>query len=220
MPDYALEERVPAPVCGIDEAGRGPWAGPVVAAAVVLDRSWDAAGVDDSKRLPPDRRRALRDEVRARAAVGVGVASVAEIDRLNILGATLLAMRRAYEALPAACAHALVDGNRLPELPCAADAVVRGDARSLSIAAASIVAKVERDEIMVALARACPGYGWERNAGYGTPEHRAALARRGATPHHRRSFAPVARALAASRARPRPPGGAGPGGERPGPALS
>lgn len=199
VPDYALEDRVPAPVCGIDEAGRGPWAGPVVAAAVVLDRAWDAAGVDDSKRLPPARRRALRDEVRSRAAVGVGVASVAEVDRLNILGATLLAMRRAYGALPVRCAYALVDGNRLPGLPCAAEAVVRGDARSLSIAAASIIAKVERDAIMAGLARACPGYGWERNAGYGTPEHRAALSRRGPTVHHRRSFAPVARALAAAR---------------------
>ena len=129
----------------------------------------------------------------------VGAASVAEIDRLNILEATLVAMRRAVDDLGVVPAHALVDGNRAPELSCPATTVVGGDARSLSIAAASIVAKVTRDRIMARLARRYPGFGWERNAGYGTPEHRAALARLGVTPHHRRSFAPIARVLAERR---------------------
>ncbi len=186
-------------VAGIDEAGRGPWAGPVVAAAVVLDAGSVPVGVTDSKRLSRARREALFTALRASARIGVGAASVAEIDRLNILEATLIAMRRAVDDLGVPPAHALVDGNRAPELSCPATAVVGGDARSLSIAAASIVAKVTRDRIMARLARRYPGFGWERNAGYGTPEHRAALMRLGVTPHHRRSFAPVARLLAERR---------------------
>ncbi len=196
MPDRALESACAQPVAGIDEAGRGPWAGPVVAAAVILGRR-APAGIDDSKRLSRPRREALFAALGECARIGVGVASVAEIDRLNVLAATLLAMRRAVGALDVAPAHALVDGNRLPDLPCAATAVIGGDRRSLSIAAASIVAKVTRDRLMARLARRHPGFGWERNAGYGTPEHRAALARLGVTPHHRRSFAPVARLLEA-----------------------
>ncbi len=196
MPDHALEDAAPVrPVCGIDEAGRGPWAGPVVGAAVILDRDWSAAGVDDSKRLSAVARHRLREEIKAHAVIGVGIASVDEIDHLNILEATMLAMRRAFDALPNRPGHALVDGNRLPQLPCPGLAVVRGDSRSLSIAAASIVAKVERDRIMKELATECPGYGWERNAGYGTREHRDGLARRGVTRHHRRTFAPIARIL-------------------------
>lgn len=197
MPDLALEAACGCVrVCGVDEVGRGPWAGPVVAAAVVLDRGWDAAGVDDSKRLTAAARARVRRAIEAHAEIGTGQASVCEIDRLNILHAALLAMRRAVAGLVRRPGCALVDGNRLPDLPCPATAVPRGDARSLSIAAASIVAKVERDRLMAGLARDFPGYGWERNAGYGTPEHAAALARLGATPHHRRSFAPVARRLA------------------------
>ncbi|MCY4098274.1 MAG: ribonuclease HII [Rhodospirillales bacterium] len=200
MADFALEAACGCVrVCGVDEVGRGPWAGPVVAAAVILDRDWDADGVDDSKRLTAAARTRLRREIEARAQVGTGQASVYEIDRLNILSATLLAMRRAVAALPCMPECALVDGNRLPDLPCPAQAVTRGDARSLSIAAASIVAKVERDRLMAGLAADFPGYGWERNAGYGTPEHAAALERLGVTPHHRRSFAPVARRLAGAR---------------------
>ena len=199
MTDLALERARRGPVAGIDEAGRGPWAGPVVAAAVVLDAGSVPVGVTDSKRLSRGRREALFAALRASARIGVGAASVAEIDRLNILEATLIAMRRAVDDLGVPPAHALVDGNRAPELSCPATAVVGGDARSLSIAAASIVAKVTRDRIMARLARRYPGFGWERNAGYGTPEHRAALARLGVTPHHRRSFAPIARLLAEGR---------------------
>ncbi len=199
MTDLALERARRGPVAGIDEAGRGPWAGPVVAAAVVLDAGSVPVGVTDSKRLSRARREALFAALRASARIGVGAASVAEIDRLNILEATLIAMRRAVDDLGVPPAHALVDGNRAPELSCPATAVVGGDARSLSIAAASIVAKVTRDRIMARLARRYPGFGWERNAGYGTPEHRAALARLGVTPHHRRSFAPIARVLAERR---------------------
>ncbi len=199
MTDLALERARRGPVAGIDEAGRGPWAGPVVAAAVVLDAGSVPVGVTDSKRLSRARREALFTALWASARIGVGAASVAEIDRLNILEATLIAMRRAVDDLGVLPAHALVDGNRAPELSCPATAVVGGDARSLSIAAASIVAKVTRDRIMARLARRYPGFGWERNAGYGTPEHRAALARLGVTPHHRQSFAPIARLLAEGR---------------------
>jgi len=198
MPSLAFELACGrAPVCGVDEAGRGPLAGPVVAAAVVLPAGELPAGIDDSKKLAPARREALAAALRAVAAVGIGQASVMEIDRLNILQATFLAMRRAVEALGAALggppAFALIDGNRAPEgLACPAQTLVGGDGRSLSIAAASILAKVERDRIMRDLALAHPAYGWERNAGYGTAEHLAALRRHGLTPHHRRSFRPVA----------------------------
>ncbi len=199
MTDFALESVCQRPVAGVDEAGRGPWAGPVVAAAVVLDAACVPAGVTDSKQLSRARREALFAALRVSARVGVGVASVAEIDRLNILAATLVAMRRAVDDLGVEPAHVLIDGNRLPELCCPATAVVGGDRRSLSIAAASIIAKVTRDRLMARLARRYPGFGWERNAGYGTPEHRSALDRLGVTPHHRRSFAPVARLLAERR---------------------
>lgn len=200
MADFALEAACGClRVCGVDEVGRGPWAGPVVAAAVILDRGWDADGVDDSKRLTAAARTRLRREIEAHAEVGTGQASVYEIDRMNILNAALLAMRRAVAALARVPECALVDGNRLPDLLCPATAVTRGDARSVSIAAASIVAKVERDRLMAGLAEDFPGYGWERNAGYGTPEHAAALERLGVSPHHRRSFAPVARRLAGAR---------------------
>ena len=192
-PDLELERAVRQPVAGIDEAGRGPWAGPVVAAAVVLDPRRIPPGLDDSKKLPAARRAALFDELMACARAAIGSAGVREIDRLNILEATMLAMGRAVAALPDPPAHALVDGTRAPALACPATTVVKGDARSLSIAAASIVAKVSRDRLMAELARSFPGYGWERNAGYGTPEHRRALERLGPTPHHRLSFAPVAR---------------------------
>ena len=194
-PDFALEGALDGPVAGVDEAGRGPWAGPVVAGAAILDPADTPAGIADSKTLSAARREALYDALEGCARIGVGVASVAEIDRLNILAATMLAMRRAVDDLGVVPGHVLVDGNRLPELPCPATAVVRGDARVVSIAAASIVAKVTRDRIMAALARDHPGFGWERNAGYGTPEHRAALDARGVTPHHRRSFAPIAARL-------------------------
>ncbi len=191
MPDFALEEASGGPVAGIDEAGRGPWAGPVVAAAVILDPLALPAGLDDSKTLTAARRGDLYRRLLGCAEIGVGAASVREIEQLNILQATLAAMARALAALPRRPATALVDGNRAPDLPCRVETVVRGDSRSLSIAAASIVAKVTRDGIMARLASRYPGFGWERNAGYGTAEHRRALARLGATPHHRRCFAPI-----------------------------
>jgi ribonuclease HII len=195
LPDLTAEVAFTAQggtICGIDEAGRGPWAGPVVAAAVVLDRGNIPPGLNDSKKLTAARRGALFDVIRASASVGVGIASVEEIDALNILRANDQAMLRAIEALNPAPDAALIDGNRVPPgWPCRAQALVGGDGLSLSIAAASIIAKVTRDRIMADLAAAHPGYGWERNKGYGTTEHRAALERLGVTPHHRRSFRPI-----------------------------
>ncbi|MCP5366125.1 MAG: ribonuclease HII [Hyphomicrobiales bacterium] len=208
MPDFSLEDLALAAghgvVAGVDEAGRGPWAGPVVAAAVVLDRARLPAGLaaalDDSKKLRPAARADLFAALPACARIGVGMAGVDEIDRVNILRASLNAMARAVAALDPAPDLALVDGNRPPDLvsgrgPVAVRCVVRGDGLSLSIAAASIVAKVTRDRLMAELAAAHPGYGWERNAGYGTAQHQAALARLGPTPHHRRSFAPIRKIL-------------------------
>lgn len=181
-----------AVIAGVDEVGRGPWAGPVTACAVILDPMTIPDGLNDSKKLSAKRREALTAEILSCAQVSIAHASVAEIDRLNILQASLLAMRRAIEGLPRVVQFALIDGNRIPaDLPCPAEAVVKGDGKSLSIAAASIVAKVTRDEIMVALAQQFPGYGWEKNAGYGTKLHQAGLRNLGVTPHHRRSFKPI-----------------------------
>ena len=208
MPDYLLETRLAGqhggPVAGVDEAGRGPWAGPVLAAAVILDPARLPQALldrlDDSKALKPAERESVFAELTTAAAagqatIGLGRAEVEEIDRLNILQATMTAMARAIEAIAAGGKPgpkaALIDGNRLPKLPCPAEAVVKGDGRSLSIAAASIVAKVNRDREMAALASRFPGYGWERNQGYGTAEHQAALKELGVTPAHRRSFRPV-----------------------------
>lgn len=194
-PTFDHERAAPQPVCGVDEVGRGPWAGPVVAAAVILDPACIPEGLDDSKRLAAARREALAAALAASGArIGVGMASVEEIDCVNILQASFLAMRRALADLRAgpSLALALVDGKHVPpDLGCPARAVVGGDALSLSIAAASIVAKVTRDRIMVALAQQFPGYGWETNMGYGVRAHAEALARLGVTPHHRRSFQPI-----------------------------
>lgn len=198
VPDLSFERSLGVPrVAGIDEAGRGPWAGPVVAAAVVLDPTRlppeMMRGLDDSKKLARPVRELMYDMVTASAVTAVGMASVEEIDRLNILAATMLAMRRAFDALSLDAPCAIVDGNRAPDLGCRTYCLVGGDGSSLSIAAASVVAKVTRDRIMAGLAREFPGYGWERNAGYGTKQHAEALSSLGVTPHHRRSFAPVAR---------------------------
>ena len=178
-------------VAGVDEVGRGPLAGPVVAAAVVLPRDCWIDGIDDSKRLSPDRRLDLSEKILAScAAVGIGAASAAEIDRLNILRATALAMRRAVARLGGAD-HLLVDGLPVGELGTETHtAIVGGDGCVHCISAASIVAKVTRDRLMARLALRYPEYGWARNMGYGTPEHLAALERLGPTPHHRRSFQP------------------------------
>ncbi|HEY0526063.1 MAG TPA: ribonuclease HII [Stellaceae bacterium] len=199
MPDLTLERSLGGIVCGVDEVGRGPLAGPVLAAAVVLDPSCLPPemldGLDDSKALSAARREHWCAALRAcgdAAAIGIGAASVREIDGINILRATMLAMRRAVLALPVRPDAALVDGDRAPpDFPCPVHTVVGGDGRCLSIAAASIVAKVTRDRVMAELGRRYAGYGWERNAGYGTAEHREAIRRLGVTPHHRRSFAPV-----------------------------
>jgi ribonuclease HII len=179
-------------VAGVDEVGRGPLAGPVVAAAVILNPESIPDGLNDSKKLTAKRREFLTPLLRQSAVVGLGVASVEEIDALNILQASLLAMRRAVADLPITPDHLLVDGNRLPrDLPCPATPVVGGDAISPSIAAASIVAKTWRDDVMKKAAVQFPGYGWETNAGYPTKCHKSALRNLGVTPLHRRSFAPV-----------------------------
>ena len=205
MPDFSLEARSAWPVCGIDEAGRGSLAGPVVAAAVILEPELIPVGLDDSKLVPRERRIDLDVLLRRDAEVAIGIASVDEIDILNVLRASLLAMARAVAGLATPPASALVDGTFAPALACPVRAVVKGDGTSLSIAAASIVAKCARDRIMAGLARDFPGYGWETNAGYGTPAHLEALRRLGPTPHHRRCFAPVraAAGLAAAASRPK-----------------
>lgn len=181
-------------VAGVDEAGRGPLAGPVVAAAVVLDPKCIPEGIDDSKVLTAVKRERLCEELLKCARVGVGVASVEEIDTLNIFWATMLAMTRAVDALGFVPAFVLVDGNRCPDWNHQSYAVVGGDALCLSIAAASIVAKHRRDCMMTELDMAFPGYGWASNKGYAAKVHQEALRRLGPTPHHRRSFAPVAQA--------------------------
>lgn len=181
-------------VAGVDEAGRGPLAGPVVAAAVILDPGQrKIRGLRDSKVVPPQRRDELAVAIRERAiAWSVGVADVAEIDTLNILWATMLAMRRAVEGLPVAPHEVLVDGDRCPEIACPAFSIVKGDRDIAVISAASIIAKVTRDAMLVALDRDYPQYGFAQHKGYATPEHLAALDRHGPCPIHRRSFAPVA----------------------------
>jgi ribonuclease HII len=196
MPHFLLESRAGGLVAGLDEAGRGPLAGPVIAAAVIFPTGVPdtlAALLDDSKKLTPGQRAAAYTALTAcgLAHIAIGAASVTEIARLNILHASLLAMCRALHRLKVRPDVALVDGNRPPALPCPVRCVIGGDGLSLSIAAASIVAKVVRDRAMARLARRWPGYGWERNAGYPTAHHRAALIRLGPTCHHRAGFAGV-----------------------------
>ena len=190
-PTFELEDSFDGLVAGVDEAGRGPWAGPVVSAAVILSPQCLPAGVRDSKTLSEKRRKDIAAALWKCARIGVGVASVEEIDEMNIARATLLSMSRAVAALPAAPKVCLVDGKLKPKLPCRAYTVVKGDAKSFSIAAASIIAKTTRDRMMRELAREFPQYAWEKNKGYGVEAHREALAAHGVTPHHRRSFAPI-----------------------------
>ena len=195
-PDFSFEDALIAQgltrIAGVDEVGRGPLAGPVTAAAVVLDPARLPEGLNDSKVLTARRREALLEAIMTSAEVSIAHASVAEIDDLNILRASHLAMERAITGLARPPDHVLIDGNLIPRgLTLPATAIVKGDARSLSIAAASIVAKITRDAIMWDLAQQFPGYGWETNAGYPSKSHRSALQDLGVTPHHRRSFKPV-----------------------------
>jgi ribonuclease HII len=192
--ERALIKRGIWPVAGCDEAGRGPLAGPVVAAAVVLDPRRIPKGIDDSKRLTAERREELFEEICATASFAVALASPARIDRDNILRASLWALERAVGALPEMPKHVFVDGRDRLDTPCDCEAVIGGDGLIVSIAAASIIAKVTRDRLMCALAQDCPGYGFESHKGYGVPEHLEALNRLGPTMHHRRLFAPVAAA--------------------------
>jgi ribonuclease HII len=180
-----------APVCGIDEAGRGPWAGPVVAAAVILDPNNIPEGLDDSKKLTAEARQRLFDMITASAQWGIGIAEVERIDRDNILAANFWAMAQAVAQLKVKPLLALVDGNHAPRLACTVHAIIAGDACCASIAAASIVAKVTRDRLMIGLDAECPGYDFASHKGYGTSRHQSALERLGPSPHHRRSFAPV-----------------------------
>ncbi|MCB1431424.1 MAG: ribonuclease HII [Alphaproteobacteria bacterium] len=198
-PDFSFEQAAMnaghASVCGIDEAGRGPWAGPVVAAAVVLDPRRIPPGLNDSKKLTEARREAVYPVIMEYARVGIGIADQDHIDRDNILAATLWAMGEALAQL-GGTGLALIDGNRAPKLPCAVRTIIGGDGKSLSIAAASIIAKVTRDRMMTAFHHDYPQYGFARHKGYGTAEHQAALTLHGPCPLHRRSFAPIAQLLA------------------------
>lgn len=195
-PDHFFEttaiERGMTRIAGVDEVGRGPLAGPVMACAVVLDLTQIPEGLNDSKKLTARRRADLCDVIEAVAEVSVAEASVEEIDSLNILRASHLAMERAVAGLRTPPDHCLIDGNMIPRgLEISAEAIIKGDSRCLSISAASIVAKIRRDYVMSALAQQFPGYGWETNAGYPSKSHRLALQNLGVTPHHRRSFKPV-----------------------------
>lgn len=178
-------------VAGVDEAGVGSWAGPVVAAAVIINHKCVPAGINDSKKLPAPAREKLYDEIVRTSHTGIGIGTVEEIYMHNILEATKLAMQRAVAMLGNNIELALIDGNRLPALYCRAQAIIGGDAKSLSIAAASIIAKVTRDRIMRKLAEKHPAYGWERNAGYGTKYHQESLCRHGVTEHHRKGYRPI-----------------------------
>ena len=207
MPDFSLEESLclstSAVIVGVDEVGRGPLAGPVTAAAVFFDRQKITSDlltkIDDSKKIAQKKRATISKQIESIAIIGIGWASSGEIDQLNILEATMLAMQRAIFSLQKQIIldpdYILIDGNKVPRLDFPSKAIVRGDEKSLSIAAASIVAKNKRDAFMTSLSKLYPGYGWEKNAGYGTREHLAAIEREGITVHHRRSFKPIANYL-------------------------
>ena len=201
LPDYTYESRHQGWVAGVDEVGRGVLAGPVIAAAVILTSDAIPDGLHDSKQLKAPQREVLYHKLTSGGCVSyaIGSASVEEVDTLNIYHASLLAMQRAVAGLSVAPIHILIDGKALPkQLPCTAEAIIKGDSRCFSIAAASIIAKVTRDRLMSALAQEHPGYGWEHNAGYSTAKHMAALQTLGVTPHHRRSFRPVREAIEAA----------------------
>lgn len=198
-PTFKLEDKLTGIICGIDEVGRGPLAGPVVAAAVILRRDKIPADlceqINDSKKLTAKKRAYLFEKIPEYAETSIASCSVEEIDKINILQASLLAMKKACEALPTPVQHALVDGNKAPKLSCRTHLVVKGDSISLSIAAASIMAKHHRDQLMETYAIEFPQYGWESNAGYGTAKHLKAIEIHGITRLHRRSFSPVSKQL-------------------------
>lgn len=192
FPDLSLEITAGGIVAGVDEAGRGPWAGPVVAGAVILNQNRLPIGINDSKKLSAAKRESLYEEILQNSRTGVGISTVEEIDSINILEATKLAMQRAVAMLGDININlVLIDGNKAPALAFPTQTVIGGDAKSLSIAAASIIAKVTRDRIMCELAQIHPEYSWENNSGYGTKKHIEALAQYGVTPHHRRSYKPI-----------------------------
>ena len=191
MPDFSYESQYKGLVAGVDEAGRGPLGGPVVTAAVILDPNNIPVGLDDSKKLSEAKREILYTEIFETARVGVGIAEPEEIDRINVLAATMIAMQRAVEDLPSLPAAVLIDGNRAPQLDLTCEAVIKGDSKSLSIAAASIIAKVTRDRLMVLADTRFPGYGLAGHKGYPTQAHRNALVEIGVSPLHRRNYAPV-----------------------------
>lgn len=194
--EAAMMEQYQGPVAGIDEAGRGPWAGPVVVAAVILNPDRIPEGLNDSKLMTPEAREDRYAEIIATSCVAIAIGHVGRIDRDNILQASLWGMRVAYRALQVPVASALIDGHIVPRrFPCPASAIIGGDGLSLSVAAASIVAKVTRDRLMIKLSRRYRRYGWESNKGYGTPEHAAAIKKHGVCTHHRRSFSPIEEAL-------------------------
>jgi ribonuclease HII len=200
QPDFSFELAASTSgfsrICGIDEAGRGPWAGPVVAAAVILDANNIPSGLNDSKKLTEAKRELLFAEIMATSFVGIGIGDELRIDRDNILATTLWAMGEAVVQLRLPPDYALIDGNRSPQLPCKTQTIIEGDGRSLSVAAASIIAKVTRDRLMMALDTQYPAYGFARHKGYGTELHHAALLKHGPCPYHRKSFKPVAELLA------------------------
>lgn len=199
MPNFKHEQQLLETyrtIAGVDEVGRGPWAGPVTACAVVLDPTSIPDGLNDSKKLTAKRREALFEQILKTADVSLAHVSVEEIDKINILQASLLAMEKAVAGLSTPADFALIDGNKTPkDLTCPSETIIKGDAKSSSIAAASIVAKVTRDRLMVALSQQYPGYGWETNAGYGTKVHQEGLKTLGVTAHHRRSFKPIHKML-------------------------
>jgi ribonuclease HII len=191
MISYDLESTLGTIVAGVDEAGRGPWAGPVVASAVILNPDNIPAGINDSKKLSEKKRIMLYQEIINSSQVGIGIVSVQDIDKLNILQASLLAMQIAVNNLPVIPDMALIDGNKTPDLQCKSKAIINGDSLSLSIAAGSIIAKVTRDNIMQDLDKQFPQYDWKNNSGYGTKKHQEAINNYGITIHHRISFKPI-----------------------------
>lgn len=195
MPDFNFEDQFQGRVCGIDEVGRGPLAGPVIASCVYIPhevrrKDW-VLEIQDSKQLTKVKRETLYEKIKRNCIFGIGIVEVEEIDRINIFQATMRAMQNAYAVIDTKMDHALIDGNKCPDLPCSTTPIVKGDTISISIAAASIIAKVSRDRLMADLAIKHPYYGWESNAGYGAKKHIEAIHANGVTEHHRRSFEPV-----------------------------